>query len=454
MIPDVREPPVDAAQELRNSEGDRPRSAAWIGTLALFFTVSLIEGLVMSHIGAFAPLYLLQMGVAPADVPAWTGVLSAGAFVVGLPLVPFWGVWAERYGRKLVIARSAYVEAVVLLCVGLSRTPFEMAASRFLTGFQLGNTGVMYAALSTRVPRERVGFALAMVGAGSTLGFGGGPAAGGIVADVLGLRTLYMLDAGLSVLSGLAVTLLFHEERRRSPAASSTWRAAWDAISGTWRLPITRTIFLAYILSLTARQMVSPFLPLVVQDLYAGENLATVIGLVVGGTALAGAIVSPAAGALGDRVGYGRVLAWSAAAGVLGAIGLAAARSLEVLALAALVFAAALSAVAAMSVALLATTTPEERRSPTLNLALLPLYIGGMIGPALGAALATWGVRAALLGSIAPLVADTAFARRLRADRLSPARALHEPTVGAGPVASAPAGNGAGSNATADPPPR
>ena len=34
-------------------------------------------------------------------------------FVVGMPLVPLWGVWADKYSRKAVIVRSALVEAVV-----------------------------------------------------------------------------------------------------------------------------------------------------------------------------------------------------------------------------------------------------------------------------------------------------------------------------------------------------
>jgi hypothetical protein len=38
---------------------------------------------------------------------------------------------------------------------------------------------------------------------------------------------------------------------------------------------------------------------------------------------------------------------------------------------------------------LLATEVPSERRSATLNLVYLPLYAAGIIGPAIGAAVAT-----------------------------------------------------------------
>lgn len=389
------------------------RPQPWPAVLALFFVVSLIEALGVAHVLAFAPLYLQQLGAAPDEVPFWTGLVSAGAFVVGLPLVPFWGVWAEKYGRKLIIARSSYVEALVFLLVGLSRTPLELVGSMALSGFQLGNTGVMLAALTGLSPRQRLGFALSVVGTAGPLGFALGPAVGGFLADTIGLRPLYLADAALSLLAGLAVTLLFRETRHGAAPSGSAWRMAWDAISGIGREPATRLVFLAYLLALLGRQMASPFLPLLVQGLYAGDNLATMVGLVTGGTALAGALVSPGAGVLGDRLGYARVLGWGMAVAAGGAAGLALAPSLWLLGVAALVLGAAQSGVVAMCMALLATTTPEERRSPTLNLALLPLYIGGIAGPALGAALATLGLRAVFLGAVAPLLAGVGLSRPL-----------------------------------------
>ena len=42
----------------------------------------------------------------------------------------------------------------------------------------------------------------------------------------------------------------------------------------------------------------------------------------------------------------------------------------------------------AMVFALVATEAPPERRSATLNLVLLPLYVAGIVGPSLAAGLA------------------------------------------------------------------
>jgi len=85
-------------------------------------------------------------------VPAWTGYLSAAFFLFGLPLVPFWGVWAERYGRIPIIARSAFVEMVVFVGLWFAQNRWQAAFALLLVGFQLGNTGVMLTALRASTP--------------------------------------------------------------------------------------------------------------------------------------------------------------------------------------------------------------------------------------------------------------------------------------------------------------
>jgi MFS family permease len=58
------------------------------------------------------------------------------------------------------------------------------------------------------------------------------------------------------------------------------------------------------------------------------------------------------------------------------------------LTVAAVLLGAAVATTGAMVMSLLATEVPAERRSATLNLVYLPLYIAGIVGPALGSGLA------------------------------------------------------------------
>jgi len=49
----------------------------------------------VSQVFALLPAYLRQLGVPEADRIAFVGLYSSLVFVVGLPLVPLWGVWAD-----------------------------------------------------------------------------------------------------------------------------------------------------------------------------------------------------------------------------------------------------------------------------------------------------------------------------------------------------------------------
>jgi len=116
----------------------------------------------MSQVFAFLPQYLLGMGVHGEQRLQFVGLFSALVFIVGAPLVPLWGVWADKYSRKAVIARSAIVEAIVIGAVALSREPWQLALSLLLIGFQLGNTGVMLASIRDATPRRHLGTAIAL----------------------------------------------------------------------------------------------------------------------------------------------------------------------------------------------------------------------------------------------------------------------------------------------------
>ena len=62
----------------------------------------MVEGLGVSQVFAFLPPYLREMGVPEAERLPFVGLFSALIFIVGMPLVPLWGVWADKYSRKAV----------------------------------------------------------------------------------------------------------------------------------------------------------------------------------------------------------------------------------------------------------------------------------------------------------------------------------------------------------------
>jgi MFS family permease len=392
--------------------------SSWRALLAVFAITSTVEGIGVSQVFALLPAQLTSLGVPDTERLSFVGLFSALVFVVGMPLVPLWGVWADKYSRKAVIARSSVVEAVVFTGMALAREPWQVALVLLLIGFQLGNTGVMLAGIRDVAPRQRLGTAIAIFGAAGPVGMALGPVIAGALIDGLGypIPAVFAVSAVLSVGTALLVGFGTTEIRPEVIPQGRVLTLAFGAVRGVLGDPVVRRIFAIYGAAFLANQMSRPYVPVLVETIVGrGPGLASAIGLVAGTAALAGALLSPLGGALGDRIGFRPVLlgAMLAAALAIGAMPLAASTAgIGGLALTAAVVALAIAAAGAMVFGLLATQVPADRRSTTLNLVYLPLYAAGIVGPAVAGVVVQAGLPAPFL--IGALVLALAFAALIR----------------------------------------
>jgi DHA1 family multidrug resistance protein-like MFS transporter len=373
------------------SPGARPIQD-WRVLVAIFWITSMVEGLGVAQIFALLPTYLREMGVQQTDRLAFVGLFSSLIFVVGAPLVPLWGAWADKYSRKVVIVRSALVEAVVFAGVALSREPWQLAVSMLLIGLQLGNTGVMLAGIRDVTPKARLGTTIALFGASGPIGFAAGPVLAGILIDGLGwsLPAVFTVSALLSVGTAALVALGSREIRPEVVPTGRVVTLAFGALRGVIADPVIRRIFLIFGVSYLATQMSRPYIPVLVEELAGtGPGLASAIALVAGTAALVGAVVSPLGGVLGDRIGFRPILVAALGGAGIVLLLMPLVPSVASLALLAVVLGASTATVSAMVFGLLVTEIPPERRSATLNLVYLPLYAAGIVGPAIGAGVAS-----------------------------------------------------------------
>jgi DHA1 family multidrug resistance protein-like MFS transporter len=392
VIPD----PFPPGEEVEPAPAARPRHPAqgWRSLLLVYGITSTVEALGVAQVFAFLPLRLREVGLPEDQIPTFTGLFTSLIFVFGIVLVPFWGVWADKYSRRAVIVRSAVVEVFVFAGVAMAVEPWQLAASLLLVGLQLGNTGVMLAALRDVTPRHRVGTVTALFGATSPLGFAIGPVLGAIIVDGIGLPLAAVFWAGAALSAGTVVLLLVGSRDIRPAVVpkGSAVLLARQAVSGVLRDPSVRRLFLIFGVSILANQMSRPYIPLLVEDVNAGAgNVASAIGLVAGTAALVGALLSPVAGPIGDRVGFRRVLAASLLGAGVTLLLMPLAPTVAALAGIGVVYSALQASTQAMVFGLVAVEVAPDRRSATLNLILLPLYVAGIIGPTLGAVAAGLG---------------------------------------------------------------
>lgn len=371
------------------NEVERPHRNDWRALLVLFTLAGVVESQAFGHLTAFTPLFLQQLRVPTQQIPGWTGILAALGFVVGLPLLPFWGVWADRFGRKIIIVRSAYVEAIIFSLTALSPNVWVLAVGRFLSGFVLGNTGVMLALLADVTPRRRLGLAVGIASAGFPLGSAIGPFVGGLIAEGPGIRTLLMLDAALSAVIGVVLTVALREETRVVSAATGVMGLLKQALRDIVTSRQVMRLFVLYFLAMFGMSLATPFVPILLQRLYRGPigQLPGMIGATLTGAGIAMAITTPMWGRLGDVIGRWRVLPICLAALFAGLASEAAAPGLLPLQVTIVGIGLFQGAVGTTIIALLALLAPEERRASILNFSLLPSQLSWFLAPITGAGL-------------------------------------------------------------------
>src|SRR6202165_4198958 len=366
-------------------ESARTSSAAgWAVIAVLFAAATCVESMSWTQLTAYTPLYLRELHVAADQVPGWIAAMSSLGWILALPLAPFWGVLADRYSRKLVIVRSAAIEALVFGGWALSTSPWMALLFRSLNGFILGNTGVMLAVQASTTPRQRLALAVGVVGAGSPAGRAVGPILGALLVHVVDVRGMLLFDSALSIVMALLLMVVMRETDHPRPEdlrVLSLLRGALDEIVSK---PLVWRLFLATAVTQVGLWTILPYVPIYIGRL-APDNPVTAVGVVLSAVGLGQAGASPLWGIAMQGFGHACVLNLTSvgAFGALMAVGLS--HTLVTFAIALFVNGVCAAAILTASMAVMAATVSPERRGAVLGQILFPFYIGGVIGPLLGA---------------------------------------------------------------------
>lgn len=357
---------------------------SWQWLLGIFTLASLAETIFYSQMLAFTPLYLPELGVSDeARILVLVGAITAISNGIGIPFLPFWGALADRYSRKPIIVRSFVVILIAASLAFIARSVWVFVIARSLTGFALGNSGLMMTTLSERLPEDRQAFGFSIMNSAAPVGAFLGPLSGGWIVDAYGFRTLLLIN--LLVVS-LVVALLIrgYRDTYRAQERGRILPMAWESLRIIGRSRRLMALFPALLMLFGGWMLAFTYIPLVIGELYSGEDPGKVIGLVIGASGLTTMILGPILGALADRVGAWRVLfTGGIAALILWPMPLLTSTLLP-FAIVWSVLNGVVSAVFALSFTVLSTSAAARVRGRVMSFAYMPVNIGFMIGAALG----------------------------------------------------------------------
>jgi DHA1 family multidrug resistance protein-like MFS transporter len=381
--------------------------AGWGVVAALFAATTCVESMSWTQLTAYAPLYLRELHVPATQVPGWIAAMSSLGWILALPMAPFWGVLADRYSRKLVIVRSAALEAVIFAGWALSTSPWMALGFRSLNGFILGNTGVMLAVQASTTPKQRLALAVGIIGAGSPAGRAVGPILGSLLVHQVDVKGMLLFDAALSAFMAVLLMVVMREREHIRPAdlrVISLLRGAVAEIAGK---PLVWRLFLATAVSQVGLWIFLPYAPIYIARLAPGDTV-TAVGVVLSAVGLGQALASPLWGVVMQRFGHVSVLSLTSVGSALALTTVGLSHNLILFAAALFANGVFAAAILTASMAVMAATVSPERRGAVLGQILFPFYVGGVFGPLIGAAafgagqLVVFGIAAVL--SLAPLI--------------------------------------------------
>ena len=112
----------------------------------------------------FLPVYLTkELGVIPADIHLWSGIIFSASFIVSSVMAPIWGRMADNRGKRLMALRASFLLSISYFLGGVVSTPIQLACVRLFQGFASGLWPMTLAIMTSYAPTEKTGFCLGIM---------------------------------------------------------------------------------------------------------------------------------------------------------------------------------------------------------------------------------------------------------------------------------------------------
>ncbi|MGT2958710.1 multidrug efflux MFS transporter [Streptococcus bovimastitidis] len=271
---------------------------AWLGT---FFT-----GASFSLVMPFMPLFVENLGVAKNQIEWYAGLAVAISALASAVFAPIWGRLADRYGRKPMMVRASLMMTFTMGGLAFIPNVHWLIILRLLNGVFAGYVPNSTALIASQIPRDKTGYALGTLGTGVTAGMLIGPLIGGILAELVGIRLVFLL-VGLILMICTIMTIFFVKEDFQ-PITKSQVVPTHLVLKRVKSRKIMVSLFVTSMIIQISAQSVAPILTLYIRHLGQTENLMFVSGLIVSAMGVSSLLSSSTLGKLGDKIGNHRML--------------------------------------------------------------------------------------------------------------------------------------------------
>lgn len=352
---------------------------AWLGN---FFT-----GASFSLVMPFMALYVEQLGAPKNKVEWYAGLAVSLSALTSALIAPVWGRLADRYGRKPMMVRASLVMTFTMGGLAFVPNVFWLLVLRILNGLFSGYVPNSTALIASQAPKNRSGYALGTLATGVIGGSLVGPLLGGVLAEILGIRQVFLLVGFILLICNLMTVFLIKEDFQ--PVTKAEALSTRELFSSIKDKQILIGLFVTSMIIQVSAQSIAPILTLYIRHLGQTENLMFVSGLIVSALGFSSMLSSSTLGKIGDRIGNHRLLLialfYSFSMYVLCAL---AQNSLQ-LGIVRFLYGFGTGALMPSINSLLTKITPREGISRIFSYNQMFMNMGQVIGPFIGSAIAT-----------------------------------------------------------------
>ncbi len=367
-------------------------SPAWKVTLATMLAVQSLMSLSFTFLTPIMPLYLPELGVeTDFHLYLWAGALGSTSSFVAAFASPLWGRMADRYGRKLMVLRSAFAISLCTVLMGVVVDVWQLLGARMLMGVFAGFSAASVVLIASQVPAGKLASSLGLMSTAQLVGSLMGPVLGGVLADVTGsYRIPFFVAASLSMTAFVLAWWLVPESFS-APKAGAKQRS----ILASMRLMLSNGAMAALVLVLLltqfAVQSVQPVVTLYVQDMVGDRaDLATLAGVAMSVTGLAGIFAVPLLSRAADRLGEKRVVMIALAGAALMTAPQAFTHSYLVFLAERFGLGLFIGSIVPITNALIGRLTAPEERGFTYGMTSSAYFLGNSLGPISGGTVAAF----------------------------------------------------------------
>ena len=259
-----------------------------------------------SFVLPFLPEYLTEyLGCEKHNLYTYATTAYSITYILSIFFAPLWGSYADTHGKRKMLLYVLCLLALSYFIAFMASSPLELILSRALQGTASGITPVLltFAVLNAQKEEHR-GISLGMLQSSNLIGTIVGAGLGGIVSEYCGIKYSFLM-VFLFILPLIVLNYLQLHVKEPTPILK---RDRFLGIINIFSDPILKSLSFCVFINSTVILMIVPIMTTLVSSLTELKEDLALTGFMFALSGLAGAIAAPLWSALGNKMGYLKVI--------------------------------------------------------------------------------------------------------------------------------------------------